>query len=354
MGETPINMINQYLTSYQLTVDSSLLLSTLMNQAISYSDVILRPRYSPYHHRSEANVGVTFGDRTFKLPVVPANMKCVIDINLAKWMSQNDYFYIMHRFGHGGLDLEEDNKNTIRISNNENWKTISISVGVHQRDRDLLQWSVDTDRRVDFITIDIAHGHSVAMKEMIVFINKLNFKNKPYIIAGNVATSEAMHDLISWGANMVKVGIGMGESCLTAGKTGFSSPMFSVVEECSSALHPFSFPIMADGGIRNNGDIAKALVAGATLVMAGSIFAATKDSPADTASYGGNDYKHYYGSASEYNTHSSHHIEGTLVRLPIDRWTYAEKLVEIEEDLQSSKSYAGGDFSKVEWTLNLT
>lgn len=332
-----------------------------MEKSYSYQEVFLKPKFSPFKSRSEVDTSVKFGGRTFKLPVVPANMKCVIDMNQSKWMSENDYFYIMHRF--------DDNHKFIETANKESWRTISISLGVNEKDKDTLRWIIKNNYRVDFITFDIAHGHSILMKEMLEFVKTLSFKavfgSKKTdlfqwssvgpvvypltIIAGNVATDDAVQDLATWGADIVKVGIAQGGACTTFGKTGFGGPMFTKVLQCASQ----GVPIIADGGIRTNGDIAKALAAGAVMVMAGGLFAATKDSPAETVGnqYMGWTHKIYYGSASEDNTHSTHHIEGTKIQLSIDRWTYSEKLIEVQEDLQSAISYSGGSLNGCDWGI---
>jgi GMP reductase len=139
--------------------------------------------------------------------------------------------------------------------------------------------------------------------------------------------------------------------------------MFTCIQECASVARK---PIIADGGIRTNGDFAKAIVAGGTMVMAGSIFAACIDSPAETVyreiitnelSNRGTGkiivkpYKVYYGSASVKNKGTNVHVEGRAVELECNKMMYAEKLHEITESLQSSISYAGGDFSEVEYGI---
>lgn len=112
-------------------------------------------------------------------------------------------------------------------------------------------------------------------------------------------------------------------------------------------------PLIADGGIKMNGDIAKALRAGGTLVMAGSLFAACENSPAETYldEKTGLRMKRYYGSASVYNKHHKRHVEGTMVELPCNNMTYEEKLYEITDSLQSSLSYAGGNIASVGWNI---
>ena len=333
----------------------------------SYSEVFLKPRYSEFHSRSEANTSITFGNQTFKLPVVPANMECTMNVDKAKYMSENEYFYIMHRFNKDKTaPANTDNKKFIEVANNENWKTISISLGVKDEDEELIEHCISNKLRIDYLTLDIAHSHSVRMKEMLEFLHsvyKRGAYERPFIIAGNVASAGAVVDLENWGADATKVGIAQGDACTTYGQTGFGAPMFSCIQECADIA---TKPIIADGGIRTNGDFAKALVAGGHMVMAGSIFAACIDSPAETvyreiitnelSNRGAGKiivkpYKTYYGSASAKNKGANVHVEGRVVELECNKMTYAEKLHEITESLQSSISYAGGDFSEVEYGI---
>lgn len=335
----------------------------------SYSEVFLKPRYSEFHSRSEADTSITFGNQTFKLPVVPANMECTMNVDKAKYMSENDYFYIMHRFNKDKTaPANTDNKKFIEVANNENWKNISISLGVKDADEELIQYCIGKGLRIDFLTLDIAHSHSVRMKEMLAYLNRMYRSDictveRPFIIAGNVAAAGAVVDLENWGADATKVGIAAGKACTTYGQTGFGAPMFTCIQECADIA---TKPIIADGGIGTNGDFAKAIVAGGTMVMAGSIFAACIDSPAETVyreiitnelSNRGTGkiivkpYKTYYGSASAKNKGANVHVEGCVVELECNKMTYAEKLHEITESLQSSISYAGGDFSEVEYGI---
>ena len=333
----------------------------------SYSEVFLKPRYSEFHSRSEADTSITFGNQTFKLPVVPANMECTMNVDKAKYMSENDYFYIMHRFNKDKTaPANTDNKKFIEVANNENWKTISISLGVKDEDAELIEHCISNKLRIDYLTLDIAHAHSIRMKEMLEFLHsvyKRGAYERPFIIAGNVAAAGAVVDLENWGADATKVGIAAGKACTTYGQTGFGAPMFTCIQECADIA---TKPIIADGGIGTNGDFAKAIVAGGTMVMAGSIFAACIDSPAETvyreiitnelSNKGAGKiivkpYKTYYGSASAKNKGANVHVEGRVVELECNNMTYAEKLHEITESLQSSISYAGGDFSEVEYGI---
>lgn len=308
--------------------------------SLKYSNISLVPEYSAVSSRSDCDTSISIGSHEFRLPVIPANMKSVIDINLSKWMSENDYFYIMHRFENSMLE-------DVAQANAESWKTISFSVGVQDADKDNLSKISKRGHRVDFITIDIAHGHSLMMKNMITHIK--GCLPNSVIIAGNVATPNAVVDLSNWGADIVKVGIGQGSPCTTKDKTGFTMPMFTCVRQCGDCYasrdsfdRGQKIPIIADGGVGSNGDIAKSLVAGADLVMAGGLFASCVDSPADFINIEGNAYKAYFGSASYQNKGHNNHIEGKLNNISVSKMTYAEKLAEIKQDLQSSISYGGG------------
>lgn len=308
-------------------------------KAYKYSDVCLVPRYSECHSRSDADTSIGIANDKFKLPIIPANMKSVINIDIAKWMSENNYFYIMHRFDR---DLTED------VANAQEWSNISFSVGVKTKDKMAIQKIGKREHRVDYLTIDIAHGHSLRMKIMIKWIKK--HLPETIIIAGNVATPDAVVDLFNWGADIIKVGIGQGSPCTTKDKTGFTIPMFTCVKNCGdcyASRDDFDagkkIPIIGDGGIACNGDIAKALVAGADMVMAGGLFASCVDSPALPVDINGSFHKAYFGSASYENKGHRKHIEGKLNHIANNGMTYEKKLIEIEQDLQSAISYAGGN-----------
>lgn len=345
-----------------------------MEKALAYNDVYLVPKFSMLKSRSNADVSVKLGERSFKLPVMPANMVACIDAKRAKWLSENDYFYVYHRFNIEGPGDRNDNFSFCHKAQEEKWKTISISIGVKRNDYILVEnlsgsfghIGREDATRVDYITIDIAHGHCDEMRKMIQHIHSCfthrfpGESPRPFIIAGNVATYEAALDLKKWGADAIKVGIGGGGACSTKNKTGFHVPMYSCVKDCCRIEALSGKPyltIIADGGVRENADIAKALSAGAHMVMAGSIFAACEDSPAENVhkerthycgetgprTYDGRiTHKKYFGSASARNKGEHKHVEGFEIELPCNGMTYEQKLVEIQQDLQSAVSYAGG------------
>ena len=152
------------------------------------------------------------------------------------------------------------------------------------------------DAGVDAIVVDTAHGHSIHVIEQVRRIKKLS--NKVQIIAGNVATSEAVKALIGAGADAVKVGIGPGSICTTRVVAGVGVPQLSAIMDCAAEAAKSDVPIIADGGIKLSGDLAKALAAGAGVAMIGSLLAGTDESPGETYLYNGRSYKAYRGMGS--------------------------------------------------------
>jgi GMP reductase len=295
---------------------------------LTYDDVALVPQYSTITSRKICDTSSYLGTKSFRLPVMPANMQCVIDVHVAKYLSEYNYFYVMHRFNEVTVPF-------VRTANKENWKTISISTGVNYDSLHELMTLKTENLRIDYITIDVAHGHHEKVKTRIKECKQ--FFPNAFIIAGNVATVEGFNDLSDWGAAAVKVGIGQGAACTTKLKTGFTMPMFSCIQQIVRNSDRNAV-LIADGSIKYNGDIAKALVAGADWVMAGGIFAACSDSPAKETENG----KEYFGSASAECKGHTTNVEGKKI-IVNTHMSYAEKLQEIKEDLQSAISYSGGN-----------
>jgi IMP dehydrogenase len=148
---------------------------------------------------------------------------------------------------------------------------------------------------VDVIVVDSAHGHSQGILDLVSEIKK---RFDVDVVAGNVATAAATRDLIAAGADAVKVGIGPGSICTTRIVAGVGVPQISAIDECAAAAREFDVPVIADGGIKYSGDIAKALAVGASSVMIGSLLAGTEESPGETIMYQGRQYKAYRGMGS--------------------------------------------------------
>jgi GMP reductase len=301
--------------------------------SFDYANINLAPKMCVVNSRSECDVSTTFGKYTFNLPVMPANMECVINEDLAKKLAKHNYFYVMHRFN---IDVVKFCREMIT----HNYFT-SISVGVNNDSY------MDIDKlkihniQPDYITIDIAHGHSIKMKNIMKYI-KESLPNT-FIIAGNVSTPEAVRDLESWGAHAIKVGIGPGSACTTYNATGFGSRgiQASVIQTCAKAT--ISAKIIADGGISYAGDIAKSLVLGASMVMIGGMFSGLNDSPGKVVQgTDGQMYKEFWGSASAHQSNKKNRIEGTKKLILMKQHSILQEMTYIEECLQSAVSYGGG------------
>ncbi|HEX7388199.1 MAG TPA: GMP reductase [Castellaniella sp.] len=312
-------------------------------EIFDYDQVLLLPRKCRVKSRAECDTHIEFGGHRFRLPVVPANMKTVIDQNLCIWLAEHDYFYVMHRFDLDSVAFVRDMKARHLIA--------SVSVGVKPRDEATIDELAAQNLAPDYITIDIAHGHADTVRDMIGHIKKK--LPQSFVIAGNVATPEAVIDLENWGADATKVGVGPGKVCITKLKTGFGTGgwQLSALKWCARVA---TKPIIADGGIRSHGDIAKSIRFGASMVMIGSLFAGHEESPGKTVEVDGQRFKEYYGSASDINKGEYRYVEGKRILEPI-RGHLADTLTEMEQDLQSSISYAGGtvlaDVRKVNYVI---
>ena len=190
----------------------------------------------------------------------------------------------------------------------------------------------------EYITIDIAHGHNDSVINMIKHIK--THLPETFVIAGNVGTPEGVRELENAGADATKVGIGPGRVCITKIKTGFGTGgwQLAALNHCSKAARK---PMIADGGIRTHGDIAKSMRFGASMVMIGSLFAAHEESPGETVELEGKLYKEYFGSASEYQKGEHKNVEGKKMFVE-HKGSLQDTLIEMQQDLQSSISYAGG------------
>jgi GMP reductase len=312
-------------------------------EIFDYDKVLLLPRKCRVQSRAECDPSVEFGGRSFKLPIVPANMKTVVNEDICLWLAKNGYFYVMHRF-----DL--DNVKFVRRMK-EAGAYASISVGVKRADYEVVDTLAAAGLVPEYVTIDIAHGHADTVRDMIAHL-KAKLPGT-FVIAGNVGTPEAIIDLENWGADATKVGIGPGKVCITRMKTGFGTGgwQLSALKWCARVA---TKPIIADGGIREHGDIAKSIRFGASMVMVGSMLAGHEESPGDTVEVDGRLYKEYYGSASDFNKGQYKHVEGKRILEPI-KGKLADTLREMQEDLQSSISYAGGtklaDVRKVNYVI---
>ena len=312
-------------------------------EIFDYENVLLLPRRCVVESRRECDPSVEFGPRRFKIPVVPANMRTVVDANICEYLAANGYFYIQHRFDIDNVAFAKHMR--------ELGLYVSLSLGVKPADYAVVDELAKTGIGADYITIDIAHGHADAVKNVIKHIKEK--LPHAFVIGGNVGTPEGLMDLERWGADATKLGIGPGKVCITRMKTGFGTGgwQLSALKWCTRVA---TKPVIADGGIREHGDIGKSIRFGASMVMVGSLFAGHEESPGKTVEVDGKLYKEYYGSASEFNKGNKSFVEGKRILEPV-KGLLADTLREMEEDLQSAISYAGGtklfDIKRVNYVI---
>jgi len=301
-------------------------------RVFDFNDVRLLPKKCIVDSRSQVDTKVKFGPKTFNLPVVPANMSTIIGQKLANWSAENDYFYVMHRFDVDPVVFTESMHSKSLYS--------SISLGIKDIDVENIKRLAEMNKNPEYITIDVAHGHS----ERVEFIVKQvrQYLPESFVIAGNVGTVEGALSLEDAGAHSIKVGIGPGMACLTSPNTGFGTRDFqlSMIDAVSERA---SASIIADGGIREYGDIAKSVAFGADMVMIGGMLAGHDENPGDIVDEpDGTLKKAFFGSASEHQKGENKHVEGKKLFLPY-KGSIVNTLTTIKENLQSSISYAGGD-----------
>ncbi len=238
-----------------------------METALTFDDVCLVPQFNNIPSRTEPELNAWLTkDIEVKMPLVPANMDSVIGPELAELIIANGGMPIFHRF----TDLNAQIEWVQRFGD----KTF-VSCGLKESSN----LFTILDQGPAGVCIDVAHGHSDRMFRMIDLLKKQY--SSLQVIAGNVCTALAYHELASHGADAVKVGIGPGAACTTRTVTGFGVPQFTAIRQCAEMAEKMRVPIIADGGIRGSDDVVKALAAGASTVMIGKLFALTEEGAAE-------------------------------------------------------------------------
>jgi IMP dehydrogenase len=239
--------------------------------ALTFDDVLLVPNKSTMRSRRDPILSTRITKNITKnLPVISANMDTITEKEMVIAIDQMGGFGILHRF----MSIQ-DQVDQVKEIIAAGVKEFSASIGVQEQDWERAEALVEYG--VPVLTVDIAHGHSMAMLEVIEKIK--NKWSHIEVIAGNVATPQGTADLINAGADSIKVGIGPGSMCTTRVITGCGMPQLTAVAMCSLEADKYDIPVIADGGIKTSGDIVKALSAGASCVMLGSLLSGTLETP---------------------------------------------------------------------------
>jgi len=252
-----------------------------LKRALSFDDVLVLPAYSEIS-RSDVDVSTQLTKKIrLKIPVLSAAMDTVTEKEMAIALAKEGGLGVLHR----NLSVEEQVAQVREVKS----EGFLVSAAIGPKDFERAEALVNAE--VDVITIDTSHGHTNAVLECVKHCKKLGVE----VIAGNIVTAEAAEALVNAGADAVKVGVGPGAICTTRLVTGIGMPQFTAVVECAKAS---KVPVIADGGLKYSGDLTKALGAGASAVMLGSMLAGTDEAPGEVVERGGKKMKRFRGMGS--------------------------------------------------------
>jgi len=334
-----------------------------MKTTYTFDDIQILPKYSEIASRSQCNLKTRFTKNyEMLMPYVSAPMDTVTDYEMASFMMGYGGVGVLHRF----MSIEEQAKkvNEIKIGRINHGMVYSIphaitcaAIGAtgdyQERAKELVRAGASV------LLIDVAHGNTKQVKDAITWC-KENIADYVDIVAGNVATREGARNLADWGCDAIRVGIGNGSLCETRIRTGIGVPQVTALMECIAGVEEsgLDVPVIADGGMKMPGDIAKALSLGADSVMLGSLLSGTRESPGEIQKVGmwpkEQLFKKYRGSASA-ESKKAHgmqdkNVEGNSKLIPY-KGKAKRILDDISDGLRSSMSYVNANDLK-EFRLN--
>ena len=307
-----------------------------IRECLSFDDVLLVPKFSMLGSRKDADLWTNFMDGCdLELPIISSPMDTVTGTDMALAMNSSGGMGIVHRYN----TIEEQAAMVTELSE-AGVDPIAVAIGAtgdfFERARELVS------RGAKVLCVDIAHGHHLLLRNALSAL-KNEFGADVHLMAGNVATLNAFNDVSDWGADSIRVGVGGGSCCSTRITTGHGVPTFQSIMDCSESDRDAL--IIADGGIKNSGDIVKAYGAGADFVMLGSLLAGTDEAPGDvTTNVSGEKYKYFRGMASrkaqvEWRGWSST-PEGVSTMIPY-KGPVGDILADLRGGIASGVSYSG-------------
>ncbi len=306
-------------------------------RALSFDDVLIVPRYSELESRKSIDISVDHHkfNSALKIPIVSAPMDSITESNMALTIDSIGGLGIIHRYN--SIEEQEGLVHNCYIAGASN---VGAAVGVTGDYRERAQ--ALTRAGANVICIDVAHGHHGLMKNCLESL-KRDLGDDIHIMAGNVATLEGFNDLSDWGADSIRVGIGGGSICSTRLQTGHGVPTLQSVIDCAKSDRDAL--LIADGGIKNSGDMVKALAAGADLLMCGSLLSGTDETPGQIIrTADGRKRKVYRGMASREAQKSWRNAVGSVegIATTVDaKGPVKDTLLDLSWGIKSGLSYSG-------------
>lgn len=277
--------------------------SKIIMEGLTFDDLLLLPNYTTFPREQAELTTKLHSSITLKLPIISSPMDTVTETDMAIAMAQSGGLGIIHR----NLQVDAQRKmveavkkakvedKTIASLDKQGRYLVGAAIGAGADMEERVKALVGAG--VDVIVVDSGHGHSQYIMDCVTFIKK-NYKNKVVVMAGNVATYDGAKAMMKAGADILRVGVGPGSICTTRVVTGMGVPQVTALMEVARAVKGSKVTFVADGGIRQMGDMAKALATGASAVMLGSMLAGYEQSPGEKRKVEGKWYKQYRGMGS--------------------------------------------------------
>jgi len=313
-----------------------------LEEALTWDDVLMVPQYSEIKSRKEVDISSVFGKILLSVPVISSPMDTITEDEMVVEMSKAGGLGIIHRY-----NTVKEQCDIVRDAKMNGALYIGAAVGVtgdfEERTRELIEAGVD------LICIDVAHGDHILTKAAIEKIKPLLQERSVHLMAGNIATGNALLNLADWGVDSVRIGIGGGSICSTRIQTGHGIPNLTALVDCVETWNRVrpdkKRPMLViDGGIKNAGDMVKAFALGADAIMCGSILAGTDETPGEVLDVNGKKVKQYRGMASREAQNSwrgtSSAPEGISAVIP-HKGSVTEIMEDLAGNIRSGFSYSG-------------
>lgn len=305
--------------------------------ALSYDDVLLVPQFSDIVSRKEVSlVSPLDQEITLSLPIISSPMDTITGSSMATAMARSGALGVVHRYN----TIETQTQQIREIDDLRQFHAAAIGITGDYLERA----QALSEAGVKIFCLDVAHGHHILMKAAITKLKSL-YGDDIHIMAGNIATKKGFEDLSDWGADSIRCNIGSGSICSTRIQTGHGIPGLQTIHDCFTANVKRDVKIIADGGIKNSGDIVKALAAGADFVMVGSLLAGCTETPGETLNAAdGSISKIYRGMASkeaQHNWRGSYSSNEGVSTTVSYKGAVAEILKDLANGIRSGLSYSG-------------